>query len=323
MKAMVCGGAGYIGSHMVRGLRREGHDILVVDDLSTGHRKAIGNERLAEINLLDSARLDAVVQEFRPDVVFHFAALSLVGESVQDPLRYHRNNVTGTLCLLEAMQRHEVERIVFSSTAAVYGTPTSAFLDESQGLRPINPYGTTKMVVEAMLAEASRAYGLRSVCLRYFNAAGADPEGGIGESHQPETHLIPNVLRAASGDGRLKVFGIDYPTPDGTCVRDFVHVNDLAAAHLLAAEYLERNDGAFRFNLGSGRGYSVKEVIDAVERVVGRAVPYDIEARREGDPDRLVASHVLASRELGWTPVMSDLETIVRTAARWHEQRPY
>jgi UDP-glucose 4-epimerase len=323
MKAMVCGGAGYIGSHMVRGLRREGHQLLVVDDLSTGHRESIGNEQLVEVSLLDSSRLDAVVKEYRPDVVFHFAALSLVGESVLDPLRYHRNNVTGTLGLLEAMQRHDVKRLVFSSTAAVYGTPTSEFLDESHRLNPINPYGTTKMVVELMLAEAFRAYGLRSVCLRYFNAAGADPEGDIGESHQPETHLIPNVLRAASGDGRLQIFGTDYPTPDGTCVRDFVHVHDLVTAHLLASDYLERNNGAFRFNLGSGCGYSVKEVIEAVERVVGHPVPYDVEERREGDPDRLVASHELASRELGWTPAMSDLETIVRTAACWHEQRRY
>ncbi|HVI55382.1 MAG TPA: UDP-glucose 4-epimerase GalE [Luteibacter sp.] len=320
---MVCGGAGYIGSHMVRGLSRAGHDILVVDDLSTGHREAVGNEPLKQLSLLDGAQLDAVVKEFRPDVVFHFAALSLVGESVLDPLRYHRNNVTGTLCLLEALQRHAVKRLVFSSTAAVYGTPASAFLDESHDLRPINPYGTTKMIVEAMLAEAWRAYGLRSVSLRYFNAAGADAEGDIGESHQPETHLIPNVLRAASGETRLRVFGTDYSTPDGTCVRDFVHVNDLVSAHLLACDYLQRNDGAFRFNLGSGFGYSVKEVIEAVERVTGRAVPYDVEARREGDPGRLVASHALASRELGWTPGMSDLDTIVRTAARWHKQRRY
>lgn len=318
MRAMVCGGAGYIGSHMVRALDRAGHDVLVFDDLSTGHRPAIAGIPLYEGNILDAEALDAAMGGFRPDVVFHFAALSIVADSVREPLRYYRNNVNGSAELIEAMVRHGVRRIVFSSTAAVYGTPQGREIAESHPLNPINPYGSTKLVVEKMLAEAARAYGIRSVSLRYFNAAGADPMGDIGEAHEPETHLVPNALRAAMGGPPLTVFGTDYGTRDGTCIRDYVHVNDLARAHLLAADYLADHEGAYAFNLGSGRGCTVREIIDAVARVSGHEVAFSLGARREGDPAELVADHSLAARELGWAPTMSDVDSIVETAWRWH-----
>jgi UDP-glucose 4-epimerase len=323
MKALVCGGAGYIGSHMVRMLKRDGHGVLVVDSLSTGHREAVGDAELAVIDLLDRDGLDTVMASYRPDVVFHFAALSIVRDSVVDPLSYYRNNVSGTLSLLDSMQRYGVERLVFSSSAAVYGMPSTSLIDEAQALQPINPYGSTKMIVEELLQEAARAYRMRSVSLRYFNAAGADPEGGIGESHEPETHLIPNALRAADGGARLQVFGSDYATPDGTCIRDYVHVNDLARAHLAAADYLAGREGAYRFNLGTGRGCSVMEIVDAVQRVTGRELPFDISPRREGDPNRLIAGNARANVELGWSPQMSDIDTLVGTAWHWHLNRHY
>lgn len=323
MKALVCGGAGYIGSHMVRALMHAGHEVLVVDNLSTGHRQAIGDARFVAIDVLDQSGLDAAMASFRPDAVFHFAALSIVRDSVANPLAYYRNNVSGTVALLESMRRHDVGRIVFSSSAAVYGLSTADLIDESQPLRPINPYGSTKMVVERLLEQAAHAYGLRSVSLRYFNAAGADPEGGIGESHEPETHLIPNVLLAADGSTRLQVYGNDYATPDGTCIRDYVHVSDLAQAHLAAARYLESREGAHQFNLGTGRGCSVLQIVDAVRRITGREVPFDLLPRRAGDPDRLVASHALVKSELGWFPRISDIDSLVDSAWGWHLNRKY
>ncbi|HEY4292539.1 UDP-glucose 4-epimerase GalE [Luteibacter sp.] len=323
MKALVCGGAGYIGSHMVRALERAGHEVLVLDDLSTGHREAVVNAQLVLASLLDESRIDSAFESFRPDIVFHFAALSIVRDSVADPLTYYRNNIAGSINLLASMRRHAVSSIVFSSSAAVYGLPSVGLIDESQALCPINPYGSSKMAMERLLAEAHVAYGIRSVSLRYFNAAGADPEGGIGEAHEPETHLIPNALRAAAEGSPLHVFGRDYTTADGTCVRDYVHVCDLAHAHLLAADYMRHRDGAHVFNLGTGRGSSVMDVVAAVEGVTGRKVEVVYSPRREGDPDRLVATHARASDELGWSPAMSDIESIVRSAWKWHAQRNY
>jgi UDP-glucose 4-epimerase len=296
---------------------------MVIDDLSTGHRKATGEFPLLVASLLEQALIDEAMLRFRPDVVFHFAALSVVSESVVDPIAYYRNNVTGTVCLLESMRKHDVDRIVFSSSAAVYGMPSSQVVDEMQPMLPINPYGTTKMVVERLLDEAARAYGLRAVSLRYFNAAGADPDGDLGESHEPETHLIPNALRAADGMATLRVYGGDYETQDGTCVRDYVHVADLARAHLNAAAFMEHRTGSHHFNLGTGVGCSVMQIIDAVRRVTGRSVVFEMAPRRAGDPDRLVAANRLAFEQLGWSPAMSDVETLVSSAWNWHLHRTY
>lgn len=323
MRAMVCGGAGYIGSHMCRALRDAGYDVLVLDDLSTGHRAAVAGFQLAEVNILDMGAVDAVMAAWRPEVVFHFAARSIVRDSVLDPEGYHLCNVVGSQRLLESMRRNDVDKIVFSSSAAVYGIPDGVPITEDRPLRPINPYGETKAAVERLLADAADVFGLRSVSLRYFNAAGADPLGGIGESHDPETHLIPNALRAAAGQARLQVFGTDYATADGTCIRDYVHVGDLALAHLAAARYLEENEGARVFNLGTGNGCSVMEIIRAVERTTGTKVPFDVCPPRAGDPERLVASYATAANLLRWTPVLSDIDTIVDTAWRWHCTRTY
>lgn len=319
MRILVCGGAGYIGSHMAKWLNRHDADVMVLDNVSTGHREAVRFGQLIEADLLDPASLDSAFALGPFDAVMHFCARSLVGESVQQPYDYYDNNVVGTLNLLRAMQRHGVERIVFSSTAAVFGEPVSARIDESHAKAPINPYGASKLMVERVLADAATAYGLRSVCLRYFNAAGASADGDIGEAHTPETHLIPNVLRAALGSGdRLKVFGDDWPTPDGTCVRDYIHVDDLAQAHWQALAYMDTHPGAHAFNLGNGQGFSVREVIAAAEAVSGREVPWDMAPRRAGDPAVLVAASELARSELGWTPRYASLPEIIETAWRWH-----
>ncbi|MEW9624526.1 UDP-glucose 4-epimerase GalE [Rhodanobacter geophilus] len=319
MKILLCGGAGYIGSHMAKYLASFGHRVVVLDNLSTGHQKAVLWGELIEADLLDSASLERVFRGQHFDAVMHFCARSLVGESMQQPYAYYANNVVGTLHLLDAMQRHGVECLVFSSTAAVYGQPTSALIDEDHPTAPINPYGASKLMVERMLADAAHAYGLRSVALRYFNAAGASPDGEIGEAHTPETHLIPNVLRAALGTGpALKVFGDDYPTPDGTCVRDYVHVDDLAQAHELALAYMDANDGAHVFNLGNGCGFSVREVISAAQQVTGRAIPHELAPRRAGDPAVLVAASAKARNALGWRPQYTELAPIIASAWRWH-----
>ncbi|WP_448100678.1 UDP-glucose 4-epimerase GalE [Luteibacter jiangsuensis] len=323
MRALVCGGAGYIGSHMLRALMRDGYEVMVLDDLSTGHRRAIEGFPLVEQTLLDEVAVDRTIGSFQPHIVFHFAALSIVSDSVSEPLAYYRNNVTGSINLLASMRRHNVRRIVFSSSAAVYGVPMVELIDESQPLCPINPYGSSKMIVERILSEACSAHGIDSVCLRYFNAAGADPGGEIGEAHDPETHLIPSALRAAVGGVPLMVFGKDYATADGTCVRDYVHVCDLVRAHLLAAEYLRERGGAHVFNLGTGRGCSVMDVVAAVRQITGRELQVMYRPRREGDPGRLVASHARATAELGWLPAMSDIDSIVRSAWHWHRQRTY
>lgn len=324
MKVLVCGGAGYIGSHMVRTLQRAGVDVVVYDDLSSGHREAVPDVELVVGNLADTGMLHRTFDQHRFDAVLHFAAKSLVGESVSRPYHYYANNVAGSLNLLQVMAQAEVGKIVFSSTAAVYGVPDDDVIFESSATRPINPYGASKLMVERMLADASAAYGLSSVVLRYFNAAGADPDGGLGEAHEPETHLIPNVLRSVLGTGpELQVFGDDYPTPDGTCVRDYVHVSDLCAAHLDALTYMGHTQGAAVFNLGSADGFSVKQVIEAAERVTGRAIPYTLRPRRAGDPPRLVASSAKARETLGWRPRYAELDTILATAWQWHSDQRY
>jgi UDP-glucose 4-epimerase len=320
---LVCGGAGYIGSHMVRLLMADGHRVTVFDNLSTGHRAAVGGAALVEGDLLDPDALRCAFADDRIDAVMHFAALSVVGESVREPVRYYRNNVAGTLNLIEAMRTADVDRLVFSSTAAVYGTARADSIHESQPLQPINPYGASKLVAERVIADACAAYGMRAVALRYFNAAGADPSGEIGEAHSLETHLVPNVLRAALDGTPVGIFGRDYPTPDGTCIRDYVHVCDLAEAHRLALAYLEGHQGFHAFNLGSGIGFSVLQVLDMARRVSGRAIESHDLSRREGDPSRLVASCERATEALGWSPTCSDLGSIVESAWRWHRSPRY
>lgn len=324
MKILVCGGAGYIGSHMVRCLVGQGHDVVVFDNLATGHREAVGAVPLVVGDLLEPASLDALFRAHSFDAVMHFCALSLVGVSVTDPYAYYRNNVSGTLNLLQAMRSAGVDKLVFSSTAAVFGNPETELIDETHPTHPINPYGASKLMVERMLADAAQAYGLRSVALRYFNAAGADPSGEIGESHTPETHLIPNVLRAALGGATtLKVFGDDYATVDGTCVRDYIHVNDLALAHLQAINYMGGHAGAQVFNLGNGSGFSVLEVIEAARRVTGVDITFERSPRRAGDPPVLVAASDKARRVLGWSPTFTELETIIESAWHWHQRPRY
>lgn len=322
MKILVCGGAGYVGSHMVRYLLEKGHEVVVYDNLSTGHRESVpAGTPFVHGDIGDAGKLARVFADHTFDAVMHFCARSLVGESVIDPYAYYENNVGNTIALLDAMRHAGVDRLVFSSTAAVFGHPVSATIDESHPTTPINPYGQSKLMIEQVLVDAAKAYGLRSVALRYFNAAGASACGSIGEAHDPETHLIPNVLKAVLGQGKgLKVFGTDYDTRDGTCVRDYVHVNDLASAHLLAIDYMARNEGAFTFNLGNGEGFTVREVIAAAEKVTGRPVPHEFAERREGDPAVLVASSQQAHAELGWRPAMARMEDILASAWQWHLQ---
>jgi|TARA_B110000211_G_scaffold234939_1_gene307576 UDP-glucose 4-epimerase len=321
MKVLVCGGAGYIGSHMVQLLMERGHIPITFDNLSTGHSDAVGHTTLVVGDVLDDNALDGVFSEHGPfDLVMHFCAKSLVVESVQKPHLYYENNVIGTLRLLDAMRRHNHSRIVFSSTAATYGIPQSELIDEQHQCVPINPYGNTKLVIEGVLQDYHAAYNIRSLSFRYFNACGAHPTAGIGERHDPETHLIPNVLKSLlDGGQKLKVFGGDYKTPDGSCVRDYVHVGDLCGAHLAAATYLDANDGAFVMNLGNGDGFSVLEIIKAVERVTGRTVAYDMEGRRPGDPPTLVANAALATESLNWTPKFDTIESIIETAWQFHQ----
>lgn len=318
MKILVVGGAGYIGSHMVKLLARAGHDATTFDNLSTGHRDAVKYGHFIEGDLADCAALDALFRGHRFDGVMHFASFIQVGESVSEPAKYYRNNVTNTQNLLDAMIAHGVKCFIFSSTAAIFGEPEYTPIDEAHPKRPINPYGRSKLMVEEILADYDHAYGLKSVCLRYFNAAGADPEGELGERHEPETHLIPLVLQAASGkrDG-ITVFGNDYDTPDGTCIRDYVHVQDLCAAHLLAVEYLGSGSPSNAFNLGNGNGHSIREVLDIACRVCGTPFAVIDGARRAGDPARLVADSKKARGELGWRPERFELATIIEDAWGW------
>ena len=317
-KILVVGGAGYIGSHMVKALLEAGHEVVVLDNLSTGHRELLTGGTLVEGSLGDRTALDEIFDVHSIGAVMHFAAFSLVGESVQQPLKYYRNNISETVSLLEAMVRNGVLRFIFSSTAAVYGEPEKTPIGEDHPCRPTNPYGTSKLCVEQMLADCDRAHGLKSICLRYFNAAGADASGAIGEMHDPESHLIPLVLKAALARTPVKVFGTDYPTPDGTCLRDYVHVTDLAQAHLLALQALLDGAGSRAYNLGNSVGYSVRQVIDIAGRVSGREIETVEEPRRAGDPAVLVADAGRIKAELGWKPGYEDLERIIETAWRWH-----
>jgi UDP-glucose-4-epimerase GalE len=320
---LVVGGAGYIGSHAAKALARDGRRVVVYDNLSAGHRGAARWGELVVADLHDAAALREVLRARRVSAVMHFAALASVGESVRDPSRYYHQNVEGTLTLLRAMVAEGVRLLVFSSTAAVFGEPIETPITESHPTRPINPYGDTKLAVERAMAHFDRAYGLRGVTLRYFNAAGADPEGDLGEDHRPEGHLIPIAIDAALGGAPLRVFGDDYPTPDGTCLRDYIHVSDLADAHLLALKRLECTDASGTYNLGNGRPFSVRDVIAAVERVSGRRVPWVRAPRRDGDPGVLFASSDLIRRDLGWRPAISSLDEIVATAWRWRAAHPH
>lgn len=321
-KLLVVGGAGYIGSHMVRMLLGENHDVVTLDNLCTGHRDAVLGGEFVLGDLADGLLLDNLFSSHRFDGILHFASFIQVGESVRDPARYYRNNVVNTLNLLDAMVKHGVERIIFSSSAAVFGEPQYVPLDESHPKAPINPYGASKLMVEQMLMDYDRAYGLKSISLRYFNAAGADPEGRVGERHEPETHLIPLVLQVAAGRRPfIDVFGRDYETPDGTCIRDYVHVDDLCRAHFLALENLWNGGESSAFNLGNGQGFSVRQVIDTAMKVCGRDIPVVYGERRSGDPARLVADSTRAREILGWTPAYANLEQIIEHAWLWEKSR--
>lgn len=322
VKILVTGGAGYVGSHAVRYLGQAGHQVWVYDNLSVGHRSAVPAGRLIEGDLHDRAKLAVAMRERAIDAVMHFAAYALVGESVSDPAKYYHNNVGGSLSLLDAMRESGVAKIVFSSTTATYGSPEKVPISEDEPQRPISPYGFTKLAIERALDDYARAYGLGYAALRYFNAAGASPRGDLGEDHAPESHLIPIVLEVALGQReRITVFGDDYPTPDGTCVRDYIHVDDLASAHALALERLSPGVG-LKLNLGTGQGHSVREVIEACRRVSGRDVPLEIGPRRPGDPPELVADSRRAQTTLGWAPKYVELDAIVSTAWRWHSSHP-
>ncbi|MGE4593880.1 UDP-glucose 4-epimerase GalE, partial [Alcaligenes sp.] len=294
--------------------------VVVLDNLSTGHADAVRYGELIVGDMADTALLDRLFHSHRFDAVMHFAAFSLVGESVDDPGKYYRNNVANTLNLLDAMVRHQVRHFVFSSTAATFGEPRSDRIDESHPQNPINPYGRSKLMVEHLLADYDAAYGLKSVCLRYFNAAGADPEGELGERHNPETHLIPLVLQAASGRrSHIHVFGTDYDTPDGSCLRDYIHVQDLCSAHQQALQWLQEHQQSKQFNLGNGDGYSVLDVIETARKVTGKEIPVLIGDRRVGDPARLVADATLAQQQLGWKPEYPDLVDMIAHAWHWEQ----
>ena len=319
-KILVVGGAGYIGSHMVKRLGQLGCEVTTLDNLSSGHRNAVLAGDFVHGDIADRQLLDDLFRRKRFDAVMHFASFIQVGESVQHPAKYYQNNVINTLNLLNAMQAFGVDKFIFSSTAATFGEPQYTPIDERHPQQPINPYGRTKLMIEQALADYDKAYGLKSVCLRYFNAAGADPEGQLGERHDPETHLIPLVLQAASGRRpHISVFGRDYDTPDGTCIRDYIHITDLCEAHWLAVQSLMSGGESQAYNLGNGNGFSVQEVIDTTCRVTGREIRVVDDPRRAGDPARLVANARLAREKLGWAPKYADLATIVEHAWQWEK----
>jgi len=325
MKLLVLGGAGYIGSHTVRELIDDGHEVVVIDNLMTGHREAVHpGARFYQGDLRDAGFLDDTLSaEKGIDAVVHFAACSLVGESVTNPLKYYNNNLGGAETLLEALAAHRIDKIVFSSTAAAYGEPERVPIQEDDRTCPTNPYGETKLAMEKMFKWVTEAYGARFVSLRYFNACGAHTDGTLGEDHDPETHLIPIILRTALGKrASVSIFGDDYPTPDGTCLRDYIHVTDLAQAHIQAITYLMNGGKSDIFNLGNGTGFSVKQVVETARKVTGRVMPAKIEARRAGDPAILIASSDKARSILGWKPEHDTLEEIIDTAWKWHRAHP-
>ncbi len=323
MAILVTGGAGYIGSHTVAELLAKREEVVIVDNLQQGHRDAVLGGKLYVGDLRDGDFMDTVFRENEMEAVIHFAANSLVGESMQNPAKYYHNNVYGTLCLLEKMNHYGVNKIVFSSTAATYGEPERVPIQESDRTLPTNTYGETKLAMEKMMKWFDTAHGIKYVSLRYFNAAGAHASGKIGEDHHPETHLIPIILQAALGKrAHISIYGDDYGTPDGTCIRDYIHVSDLSDAHVLAVEKLRKGSESGIYNLGNGKGFSVKEVIDIARKVTGRAIPAVIEARRSGDPAVLVASSERGRAELGWKPSRDSLEKIIESAWSWHESHP-
>ncbi|MBT4862015.1 MAG: UDP-glucose 4-epimerase GalE [Gammaproteobacteria bacterium] len=318
MKILVVGGAGYIGSHMAKMLSKSGHHVVTLDNLSTGYRDAVKYGEFVEGDIADSSILDQVFSSTRFDGVMHFASYIEVGESVIDPGKYFRNNFSNTLNLLDAMVRHDVKNFIFSSTAAIFGEPDYVPIDEKHPKKPINPYGKSKLMVEQALEDYEKAHGLQSVCLRYFNAAGADPDGELGERHNPETHLVPLILQAASGRrDAISIFGRDYSTADGSCVRDYIHIVDLCSAHLIALTKLVKGSGSKRYNLGNGNGFSVIEVIEVVKKVTSRSFNVIEAERRPGDPATLVADSTLARSELNWVPEYDDLSVITQHAWEW------
>ena len=323
MKVLITGGAGYIGSHCNRYFAEKGVETVVLDDLSSGHREAVTDGRFVEGDFGDRGLLDKVLGAEKFDGIIHFAAFIDVAESVAEPAKYYENNVVKMKTLLDAAVAHGVKHFVFSSTAAVFGEPEYVPIDEAHPKKPINAYGATKLIGEQMLADYGRAYGLRSCSFRYFNAAGDSADGRIGEAHNPEHHLIPLVLRASLANRAMKVFGTDYDTRDGSCIRDYVHVEDLAEAHYLGLKYIMENDGNHTFNLGSSEGFSVLEILHEAERVTGEPVPHDIADRRPGDPAVLIASNKKAKDVLGWEPKRSEVQTILRDAWNWEQNKKY
>ncbi len=320
---LVTGGAGYIGSHTVRELRSRGYDVVVYDNLSTGHIESIGDALFVKGDLFDVELLKDTFKKYGVDSVIHFAAYSLVGESMINPLKYYKNNVSGTLCLLEAMTACDVKHLVFSSSAATYGDTGEDIITENSPQNPTSVYGMTKLMMERLMADFDRAYGMKYVALRYFNAAGAHADGDIGEDHNPESHLIPIIMQVLNGKReKLGIFGDDYPTFDGTCIRDYIHISDLADAHIKALESLRAGANSNFYNLGNGNGFSVKQVIETVSKVTGRNVNYEVVPRRAGDPAILVASSDKIRRELGWKPQFDSLEKIVASAWKWHSAHP-
>lgn len=324
MSILVVGGAGYIGSHMVKRLIEQGQEVVVVDNLSTGHRKAVDKKaRFYEGDIRNHVFLKGVFDRENIDTVVHFAAFSIVPESMEKPLKYFDNNTTGMVALLEEMRDHDVKRIIFSSTAATYGVPEKSPIEENDRQAPINPYGESKLMMEKIIRWADQAYGIKFVALRYFNVAGAYPDGSIGEDHGPETHLTPIILQVAAGQrDQLKIFGDDYNTPDGTNVRDYVHVLDLVDAHILAINYLKAGNDSDVFNLGSSTGFSVKQMVEAAREVTGEPIPAEIAERRPGDPDSLIAASQKARDVLQWQPQYDDVKEIIQTAWNWKQQHP-
>ena len=319
MKLLIPGGAGYIGSHTVKNALKKGYDVTILDNFSTGHRWATQDCEILEVDLLDKEKLSKLLKGRKFDAVIHFAAKSLVAESFKSPEKYYKNNILGTINLVEQILKNDINKLVFSSSAAIYGNPSSEKISEVHPKKPINPYGRSKLYTENILEDFTKSNELKVICLRYFNAAGADPSGDIGEDHDPETHLIPNILNSVIHNKIvLEVFGDDYPTYDGTCIRDYIHVNDLAEAHILGIEKIDKLKDFSALNLGNGNGFSIIEIIKSVERVINTPVSYKVSQRRKGDPAVLVADNSLSKKELGWQPDYESMDKIIETAYKWH-----